>query len=118
MVNYLINRKPSAALCTAYHCALEKIRIDFSSTEKKLWIACQQRRWILPYVDAYLAFRHSSHPIRRKLFVMLALLETQPDYHEFFLPDSHSYIQLPIVLFKSLWSILKIGLGKLVLWII
>ncbi|HUQ67088.1 MAG TPA: hypothetical protein VM101_13085 [Flavitalea sp.] len=119
MVKYLTGIEPDHKLIDVYQYASKKIPVALSVTDEKLWKACVKHTWLIPYIDAYLGFSQPTHPIRKKLFMVLALLETQPEYHQFFLTSGTSRLKaFFIVAAVSVSSVIKIIIGRILLWII
>jgi hypothetical protein len=118
IVQYLVGIAATPRLNASYHLALQNIPVSFSAKEKKLWDACLSHPWMLPHVDAWLGFNYPDHPIRKKLFIMLGLLETQPEYCNFFIPSRYSFLHLFAVGFTCVWALFKIVAGRLITWII
>ena|SRR5690349_797067 len=118
MVRYLVGEPASANVIALYHRITQNFPEILSSKDRKLWNTCLHHPWLLPHIDAWLGFRAPNHPIRRKLFVMLCVLEMQPDYSKFFLPSHYSFLHLFRFGFTCLWAIVKIITGRLITWII
>ena len=118
ITQYLVGRQASLRAMESYEHALENIPIMFTGKQKSQWHACMKNPWLLPHVDAWLALTQPDHPIRKKIFIMLGVLETQPDYCDFFLPSTASYFHPLIIFCRGIWAIIKIITGRLVTWII
>jgi len=115
---YLIRISPAESIRTSYHLALQKIPISFSDSENALWLKCLHNNWLLPYIDSYLACKYPSHPIRKKIFLMLALLEAHPEYTGFFLPARSTYPAFAVSCIKLVQAFLKAAAGRILIWII
>lgn len=116
--HYLVNAPPTKRAKTAYYRALQNVSPAFSPEQQTLFEKCMKREWLLPYVDAYLGSREPHHPIRKKIFIMLAVLETQPGYSSHFLPSKSSFLKvLSVVVTRGIISILKLVIGRIVIWI-
>lgn len=118
IVRYLVGKQATPRVVASYRYALQNIAVDFSNEQQRLWNLCMKRPWLIPHVDAWLGFRQPDHPVRKKIFIMLGVLETQPDYSEFFLPSRHSFIYLLNICVASIWAIIKIGTGRMITWMI
>lgn len=46
---------------------------------------CVNKSWKLPYYDGALSIRNPNHLLKQKLLRMFAILETRPEYAEYFL---------------------------------
>lgn len=116
--SYLTNRLPTAAVLTLYKQALQKVPVEFNPKQKKVWEFCIKHQWSLQFVDAALAFDDQYHPIRKRIFVMLAILETQPAYNDCFLPRQQSTLFIFYLFLRLVTAALKTGIGKILLWFI
>jgi hypothetical protein len=118
LARYLVGKPATPDLRACYQRALQNLPVFFNDKELKLWQTCLKNPWIIPHVDAYLGFSRATHPIRKKIFIMLGLLETQADYSDFFL-SSRSSVFMPVaIVLRGTWAIIKIFTGRIVTWII
>ena len=113
IVRYLIRTEPTAQLCNAYHTALTKTQFEFGDDEKKIWLICMRHPWMLKYIDAYLAYKRPYHSVRQRIYLVLGLLETQPEYSKYFLPATSSLARLPVVFLRLINAYLKIIVGQM-----
>ena len=118
IVRYLVGRPASAGVRESYALALQNVPVSFNEQQKSMWDTCMKHPWLVPHVDAWLAFTHPGHPFRKRIFIMLGVLETQADYSDYFLPSTASFFQPVAILFRGVWAITKILTGRLVTWII
>jgi hypothetical protein len=102
----------------SYERALQNIPVIFTEKQELQWDACMKSPWLLPHVDAWLGLTQPDHPIRKKIFIMLGVLETQADYSDLFLPSTASFFQLLAIFCRGVWAVIKIITGRLVTWII
>jgi hypothetical protein len=115
LAKYLINQKASQRVVELYRAAGELHQIEFSPPQERVWQFCLSYPWSLNYIDAALAFTDRYHPVRNKIFLMQAILETQRELSLFFLPQKRNSFYLAVIFLRSLSAILKIALGKLFL---
>lgn len=118
LVSYLINQTATDNIVNEYRYAINSLVIVFSPSEQKAWNQCTRRRWMLPYVDAYFAIYKPSHPFRKKLLLMLAILETQPEYVKFFIPTTSSRFNIFMTTIRAVASVMKAPIGRILLWTI
>jgi len=118
LARYLVGRSATQRLRTSYERALQNFPIVFTNEQHLLWEACLKNYWILPHVDAWLGFWDNGHPIRKKIFIMLGVLETQSDYSDFFLPSRGSFFQLIAITITGMWAVTKIFTGRIITWMI
>jgi len=116
--SYLTNRQPTPEVLMLYDQALRKLPVDSNSKEIKLWEFCIKHTWALKFVDAALGFTDPYHPVRKRIFIMLAILETQPAYNDCFLPQKRSFLYIFYVLFYMVNAVVKTVIGKVLLWFI
>jgi hypothetical protein len=115
---YLTNRLPTAEVLVLYKQALQKIPMAFDPAQKRVWEFCMKRIWALPFIDAALALSDRYHPVRQRIFIMLAILETQPTYNDYFLPQNRSVTFIFPVLLRLVKATFKAVIGKILLWFI
>ena len=118
IAQYLVGRPASLGARESYERALQNIPVIFTEKQKLQWDACMKNSWLLPHVDAWLALTQPDHPIRKKIFIMLGVLETQADYSDLFLPSTTPFFQLLVIFCRGMWAVTKIITGRLVTWII
>mgnify|MGYP000229604039 CR=1 FL=1 len=53
-----------------------------------------KNKWRMACIDAGLAFKEPTNNARRKLFIMLAILEASPNYVDAFLSKKFSFLYL------------------------
>lgn len=116
LVPYLVGRAATPEAIMLYARARTELLLPLTAEEQRLWSRCLKHRILLPLVDAALAFRKESG-IRRRLFVLLAILESLPAYADCFLPKRRSAFYLLYLLWKGGLSLLKAALGFPLLWI-
>jgi len=59
-------------------------------TEKLTRIAFKHT-WLIPFFDGALVFLHPHADLRRRIYVMFAILESTPEYSDGFLPAKTSF---------------------------
>ena len=118
IVRYLTGRTASPRVRESYGRALQNIPVVFNERQNLQWNRCMKYPWMLPHVDAWLTLTHPDHPIRKKIFIMLGVLETQAEYSDLFLPSAASYFQPLIIACRGLWALVKIITGRFITWII
>src|SRR5215510_7923145 len=83
---YLIGKLPSQREKDLYAAAMQRLNIVLNEKETLLWGKMLKYKRLMAFYDAGLALTNPSSSIRRKIFVMLAILETSPGYTDYFLP--------------------------------
>lgn len=98
ITNYLIGKPCTEELVKRYVDANIKQGIQLSSEEQELWRkALRGINW-MTCIDSGLALVRPKSQIRRKIFVMLAILEASVDYCDDFMPKTRSKFQALLLL--------------------
>jgi hypothetical protein len=112
---YLLDgKRPNAQSISLYVQASEMRPIVLSEREEKI------RRFILRnprstgLMDSALSFQGKSG-IRKKILYMSAVLETQPEYADLFLPKPRGWFYNLYIFWVGARAVMKLILGKLVL---
>ena len=95
--NYLLKKSFDATIAERYKLSLEKLAIEKRSNLKEIFICDKaiQSAFLLPYLDAGFACLDSDHLIRKKMVVMLSIIETTPEYTSKFMPEKD--IKFPFI---------------------
>ncbi|MCW1148828.1 hypothetical protein [Flavobacterium lacisediminis] len=94
-----------------YHLAMEHLKIELAKEEALLWRFMLKSRLVMLFIDSYLSFFLPQSAIRRKLFIMLAILETTPLYAAYFLPKERNLFFLIKILFLGFVSFFYVFIG-------
>jgi hypothetical protein len=81
---YLVSRPVDPAIAARYAVACERHRL--TGAGDPVLAACLRFPALIGFLDAGCALHRPQHPLRRKLFVLTAILETTPDHADRFLP--------------------------------
>lgn len=109
---YLLNGiEPVDSAVVLYVQAMERLAIVPSSDEQRLLDRLLLHPMLLPLVDAGLALANPRSVIRRKLFVLSAILETQPAHTAVYLPYEHSPVQHLKAIFSAVFAGLRAAFG-------
>jgi hypothetical protein len=89
LARYLLGVAPPEALVARYHAANALLFPEPPSAEDRAILDLAARRpWALPCLDAALALLRPDALLRRKIVLLLAILETAPELAERFEPES------------------------------
>jgi hypothetical protein len=91
---YLLGEAPSAQAVTLYVQAMDKLNILVAGSDERLLRLVISNPWLLGLADSGLALVKPGSVIRRKLLVMLAILETMPAYTHLFFPSPVPFINI------------------------
>jgi len=86
---YLIGQSINEATIERYNIAIVKLDYQAEEWEKAVVARAVRKPSLIPYYDASMALRHRNALLRKKVFVMLAILETRPEYAELFLSKEY-----------------------------
>jgi hypothetical protein len=113
---YLLGKPPGSGSIALYEKAAHHRHLLFSAREKRYWNKCLRFPLLLPFIDAALAISDSRSPVRRKVLIMLAILESDREYHTYFLPRRRSVFYPLVLLFRGGLALIKTIIGYLLLW--
>jgi hypothetical protein len=111
--SYLLGQPPSAAATKLYVQAMTANPGNQSARDIKLLAFVARHRWSLGFIDAGLAFVRPGAEVRRRLYVMFAILECMPEYHKLFLPQARSRWYLFVVMRAGLKGVINALIGSL-----
>lgn len=95
ITKYLVNQTPPAELIERYRAAHAKLLGDAGSERDLAIIAFTQKHpWSLRYIDAAVAVLRPNALLRKKILVMMAIVETAPHYVEYFIPKRTPLIKI------------------------
>jgi len=112
---YLLGRGPNERSILLYEDALKKMNITSEGKDMKILLYIFSHPWSLKYLDAGLALFRRESPVRRKICLMLAILETSPEYSRYFLTEKRSLFYLIYILWVCLSAGFKASIGALIL---
>jgi hypothetical protein len=115
---YLVNRPLSDEAAMLFARASELHPVFLSAAEQKAWNHCLKHPSMITFIDAALAIRKTNSGIRRKIFLMFAVLESLPEYHTCFLPSSRSPFYPVYIFFRGVLATMKSIIGQIILWIL
>ena len=102
--HYLIKSDPPTELITHYVTANQTL-LSSSKLDPDRHLICRLLQYprILPFIDAYSGVFKPKNLLRKKMLIMLSILETAPEFTESFRPISFSRIQFITNLFFCLF---------------
>lgn len=108
---YLVGQEPSRQIVTRYTEALAYNPPSISATDLHLLEFIRKHPWSLGCIEAGLAIRHPHSEIRRRLYIMLAILESSPDHTTAFLPQERSAWYMVVIALAGLRAVGKALVG-------
>ncbi|MCW3125431.1 MAG: hypothetical protein JWO03_1089 [Bacteroidetes bacterium] len=95
---YLIGEKCSDQTVYHYTEAVQKMNAVLNESQMKTWRSMLRSLFYLKLIDSGLALTNPQSPLRKRIFIMLALLESSPDHVRYFLPQE-----------RSIWYLIPLG---------
>jgi hypothetical protein len=83
---YLVGAAPSDEIAERYARAVRRDPPAAGARDARLVDFARRRPWSIPLLDAALALRDPHAELRRRLYLMFAILESTPEHHDRFLP--------------------------------
>lgn len=87
---YLLKKDPDEKSIALYTSAMNILPFSLSHKEERMLNFMYKNSWAVPLIDAGLAILNPKSLVRKKIFTMLAILESTPEYSGLFLPRAFS----------------------------
>jgi nucleoside-diphosphate-sugar epimerase len=94
ITRYILGVPCNQELKVRYAQAIERLKIELDLEERRLWRMVDRYPSLLRIIDGGLAFLKPHGGIRRKIYMMLAILEASPEYADEFLPKKCTRLHL------------------------
>lgn len=108
---YLGARSTDEALIKQYRQAVEVLQVSLSDADKRLLQKLVSMPFLLPFIDGALALRKPDHPVRERILIMSALMETDKKYIAHFLVEKNFSFPILRFLYRGSVAVLKGGVG-------
>lgn len=102
---YLVKKPPTAGVIKLYERGARRNKPEKSDAKLLAFVRSNPRMTGL--IDAGLVFYRPHSEVRRRIYVMLAVLEASPEYHDDFLPKRRTPFYVFFVAFSGLRAIVK-----------
>jgi hypothetical protein len=113
---YLLGGKnPNAKSISLYVNAMTTRRAEPLGKDAKVLNFILKNKWAIGMIDGAEAFSKKKSVVRRKILFMSAILETQPEYTELFLPKERNWFYNIYILWVGFRGIMKALTGKIIL---
>ncbi|MGZ4048082.1 MAG: hypothetical protein ACXVPU_12025 [Bacteroidia bacterium] len=114
ITNYLLSVPVQENEKNNYADAMQKLNIQFSEYENALWESMLKSKWRMASIDAGLALKEPNNNVRRKLFIMLAILEASPNYTSYFLSEKYSFFYMFKLISVGIRAVWRAMIGILI----
>jgi hypothetical protein len=108
---HFIREQPTLQVIELYVRAMKHASSTPDKTERKLLNLMVHRPWTIGLVDSGLAVTNAQSEVRRRLYVMFAILESVPEYADKFLPKKRSPLYALFVLYACARSVVQAVIG-------
>lgn len=115
---YLIKKLPNQTATQVYVKAMKAHRQSLETKDQKLLAFVIAHPWSLGFIDAGLPFYRPYSEVRRRLYIMLAILEANPAYHDNFLPVKRSFWYWLFVGYSGVRAIVKAIIGSIMVRVV
>ena len=112
---YLIRIPPNHRVKLLYAKAMSTMNIQMEPVDQRLWNMIMHYPFTLRIIDSGLAVVRPNSAVRRKIYTMLSVLETSPEYCDYFLPQVFGLLYVVKVAFAGARAILAALIGLVVL---
>lgn len=114
---YLIGEEINDNLCHDYVRAIN-IKNEKEDKTQVLLNNSLKANWKLKFYDSAYAFTKNKTTIRRKIFIMLAIIEASPNHYEYFIESEKSFLKVIFsILSQSVSIIFSFAFGKILLFL-
>jgi hypothetical protein len=108
---YFLKEKPTAFVVDLYKQGNEKLKLEVSGKDERILKFILRNRWSVGMMDSGLVFINPHSTVRRKMFIMLAILECQPEYIDLFFTKNQPKIYFFYILWVGFRAFMKAALG-------
>jgi hypothetical protein len=113
---YLLDGKdPNAQSISLFQNAMRVKPVKLSARDEKILAYIYRHPGSLGLIDSALGFFGRQSGVRRLVLFMSAILETQPEYAELFLPKERSWFYNVYIFFVGVRAVVKGLLGRILL---
>ena len=109
---YIIEEDVNETAIERYIQGVEKLGYN---EDNKLIDSVLTNPFLLPYVDAGLAFTDKKHLLQKKLLLMFSILETIPEYSSKFLSQPKSVFYIFTIIWIGIKGVIKAFFGIIVI---
>lgn len=111
---YLCGQDATEAIASRYSQALDATTAFFSHNDQQLLDFIEKHPWSVGSIDGALALVRPNSEVRRRIFLLLALLESSTDYTSYFLPQDRSAWYLLAIFGDGLRAVYRVFIGSVI----
>ncbi|MCP9748229.1 hypothetical protein EGI24_16120 [Lacihabitans sp. CS3-21] len=104
---YLDAKVDDEALLIKYTKAIEKLKLSLSEKEASVLRYLIKMPFLLPFADGAWAFLNPKNGIRKRIMVMSAFIETEPQFVQLFLNEKDVSFSVFKMLFRGSVAVLR-----------
>jgi len=108
---YLIGRAPDKATVKLYVHIMQQSKAPIEAGDAQLLSFATRHAWSIGLLDSFAALFRPHAELRRRLYTLLAILESSPEYHDYFLPKQRSFVYLIFMGYAGARAVLKTAGG-------
>jgi hypothetical protein len=112
---YLIGRNIDNTACVLFSKAIEKCELNCVGKDRKIECFILHYPFWIGFIDAALTLTGKQSVFRKKIFIMLAVLESLPEYSMYFLPNKFSFFYVFKIIFVAFRCIYRFLIGFIIL---
>ncbi|MBI2271389.1 MAG: hypothetical protein HYU69_13680 [Bacteroidetes bacterium] len=115
---YLLGLSPNNTVKKLYAHAIQSTNPICAVADRKLLTFALKNNWSIGLIDSGLAFLEPGSELRRRLYILFAIMESTPEYADHFLTRKRNPVYLIIVLLSGIRAVIKTTFGSLLIKII
>lgn len=115
---YLVNKDVSKEIAERYVSSISQNTVELSPVEKRTLYFVNKHSWSIKFIDSVHGLRQPHSELRRRLYILLATLEADPNSTELFLPKERKKIYSVFVIWSGFKGGIKAVLGSILLLVI
>lgn len=110
---YLLKQQPDSSIIDLYKQAMERQLITLDEKDRDILNFILKIPWSIGLIDSGLALLKPLSGVRKKIFIMLAIIEASPNHCNFFFTANRSIFFLFTIVYVGCRSIIKAVLGSI-----
>ncbi len=108
---YLLHKKPSEKAVMLYTKAMQANPGKLDESEAKLLRFALRHAWLLGCIDGGLVLVRPHAEVRRRIYTMLSVLETTPEFAQDFLPKRREWPYIFVVGWAGVHGVVRAAVG-------